>query len=138
MAELTVLFDGGCPLCLREVKTLKRLDGDRQRLAFVVIDDPNYSPDQHQGISYRQAMGRIHAIAGDGQIVTDVAVFRRAYGLVGWGWLYAPTNWPVLGPVVNALYGWWAAQRLQLTRRPSLDQLCDSRCDITRSSAPIN
>ena len=77
MADLTVLFDGGCPLCLREVNTLKRLDGDRQRLAFVDIDDPNYSPDQHQGISYRQAMGRIHAIAGDGQIVTDVAVFRR-------------------------------------------------------------
>jgi len=138
MAELTLLFDGGCPLCLREVNTLKRLDGGRQRLAFVDIDDPHYSPDLHQGISYRQAMGRIHAIAGDGEIVTDVAVFRRAYGLVGWGWLYAPTNWPAVGPVVNALYGWWAAKRLQLTRRPNLDQLCDSRCDITQSSAPIS
>jgi hypothetical protein len=44
----------------------------------------------------------------------------------------------VLGPVVNALYVWWAAKRLQLTRRPNLDQLCDSRCDITRTSAPIS
>ena len=83
-------------------------------------------------------MGRIHAIAADGEIVTDVAVFRRAYGLVGWGWLYAPTRWPLVGPVVDALYGWWAAKRLQLTRRPSLDQLCDSRCDITTAPAEVN
>ena len=81
MAELTVLFDGGCPLCLREVNTLQRLDNGRQRLAFVDIDQPDYNPSLHQGISYRQAMGRIHAIAADGEIVTDVAVFRRAYGL---------------------------------------------------------
>ena len=70
--------------------------------------------------------------------VTDVAVFRRAYGLVGWGWLYAPTRWPLVGPVVDALYSWWAAKRLQLTRRPSLDQLCDSRCDITTAPAEVN
>ena len=138
MAELTVLFDGGCPLCLREVNTLQRLDNGRQKLAFVDIDHPDYNPSLHKGISYRQAMGRIHAIAADGEIVTDVAVFRRAYGLVGWGWLYAPTRWPLVGPVVDALYGWWAGKRLQLTRRPSLDQLCDSRCDITTAPAEVN
>ena len=55
MAELTVLFDGGCPLCLREVKTLQRLDNGRQKLAFVDIDQPDYNPSLHQGISYRQA-----------------------------------------------------------------------------------
>ena len=44
MAELTVLFDGGCPLCLREVNTLQRLDNGRQKLAFVDIDQPDYNP----------------------------------------------------------------------------------------------
>ena len=44
-------------------------------------------------------MGRIHAIASNGEVVTDVAVFRHAYGLVGWGWLYAPTQWPVIGAI---------------------------------------
>ena len=138
MAELTVLFDGGCPLCLREVNTLQRLDNGRQKLAFVDINQTDYNPSLHRGISYRQAMGRIHAIAADGEVVTDVAVFRRAYGLVGWGWLYAPTCWPLVGPVVDALYGWWAARRLQLTRRPSLDKLCDNRCDITTAPAEVN
>ena len=55
--ELTLLFDGGCPLCLREVRFLQRRDRD-QRLAFVDIDAADYDPEAHAGISYRQAMGR--------------------------------------------------------------------------------
>lgn len=138
MAELTILFDGGCPLCLREVKTLKRLDNGVGRLGFIDIDQPDFDPDQHQGISYRDAMGRIHAITDDGEVVTDVAVFRRAYGLVGWGWIYAPTCWPVVGSLVNVLYRWWASKRLQLTQRPNLDDLCASRCDITSTAAQVD
>ncbi|OUW28269.1 MAG: thiol-disulfide oxidoreductase, partial [Synechococcus sp. TMED169] len=109
MADLTILFDGGCLLCLREVKTLKRLDNGAGHLAFIDIDQPDYDPELHQGISYRDAMGRIHAIAADGEVVTDVAVFRRAYSLVGWGWLYAPTRWPVIGSLADVLYRWWAS-----------------------------
>ena len=135
--ELTLLYDGGCPLCLREVRFLQ--GRDRQgRLAFVDIDAADYDPSRHEGIDYRQAMGRIHAISASGDVVTDVAVFRTAYRLIGLGWLYAPTRWPLVGPLVDALYGWWAAKRLQLTRRPSLDQLCDSRCDITTAPAEVN
>jgi predicted DCC family thiol-disulfide oxidoreductase YuxK len=35
--SLTLLYDGACPLCLREVKFLKRRDL-HGRLAFVDID----------------------------------------------------------------------------------------------------
>ena len=129
MAELTVLFDGGCPLCLREVNTLQRLDNGRQRLAFVDIDQPDYNPSLHQGISYRQAMGRMHAIRSDGEVITDVEVFRQAYAIVGFGWLYAPTRWPVISVLVDALYNWWAYRRLQLTRRANLEVLCSERCE---------
>jgi predicted DCC family thiol-disulfide oxidoreductase YuxK len=71
-------------------------------------------------------------------VLRDVAVFRRAYGLIGLGWLYAPTRWPLLGPAIDGLYGIWAALRLRLTGRPSLDQLCDlrsGRCASDRSAA---
>ena len=81
----------------------------------------------------------VRASCGEGGWQGDglVAVFRRAYGLVGWGWLYAPTQWPVIGAIVDLVYSWWAAKRLQLTRRPSLQHLCDSRCDITPSAAQL-
>ena len=128
---LTVLYDGGCPLCLREVKLLGRKDqerhGERLKLAFVDIDRAEYNPDSYAGISYREAMGRIHAIDASGAVLRDVEVFRRAYGLVGLGWLYAPTQWPLLRPMIDLAYGIWASLRLRLTGRPSLESLCHAR-----------
>ncbi|WP_411867216.1 thiol-disulfide oxidoreductase DCC family protein [Vulcanococcus limneticus] len=131
MAELTLLYDGGCPLCVREVRWLGSRDGalhgEEPRLAFVDIDQPGYDPAAHAGVTYRQAMGRIHAIAADGSVLQDLAVFRAAYRLIGLGWLYAPTGWPLLGPLAEALYRLWAERRLWLTRRPDLDTLCRCR-----------
>ena len=124
--KLTLLFDGGCPLCQREVTFLSSRDFSNSIL-FVDIDSPNYDPVLYCGISYREAMGRIHAITSSGEVLKDVRVFREAYRLVGLGWVYAPTTWPVLGPLVDAFYRLWARRRLSFTRRPSLDQLCKLR-----------
>jgi predicted DCC family thiol-disulfide oxidoreductase YuxK len=136
-AALTILYDGGCPLCLREVRFLERRDLTRNagqpQLAFVDIDAPAYSPAAWGGIDYRAAMGRIHALTADGTVLRDVAVFHRAYQLIGLGWLYAPTRWPLLGPLADAVYRLWAAARLRLTGRPALEQLCaerEGRCRI--------
>jgi predicted DCC family thiol-disulfide oxidoreductase YuxK len=128
---LTLLYDGGCPLCLREVKLLSRKDrqrhGEQLKLAFVDIDQADYNPESYAGISYREAMGRIHAIDADGAVLRDVEVFRRAYDLIGLGWLYAPTQWPLLRPMTNLAYGIWADMRLRITGRPSLESLCHAR-----------
>ena len=128
-AELTVLYDGGCPLCLREVSFLRRRDHDK-RLAFVDVDASDYEPEACAGISYRQAMARIHAIRRDGTVLVNVAVFREAYRLIGLGWLYLPTTWPLVRPLVNRLYDLWAAKRLQWTGRADLDTLCSDRCQL--------
>ena len=137
-ARLTLLFDGGCPLCLREVTFLQRRDRrlhpDAPQLAFVDINADDYNSAANGGISYREAMGRIHALTADGQVLRDVAVFREAYRLIGLGWLYAPSAWPGLRQLADGLYGLWAQWRLPLTRRPSLDQLCSCRSEA-RSGA---
>ena len=98
MAELTLLFDGGCPLCLREVNSLRRRDADAGQLAFVDVNDPAYEPACHGGITYAEAMGRMHALRADGHVIRDVEVFRQAYALVNLGWLYAPPAGPCCGP----------------------------------------
>ncbi|MFN7678548.1 MAG: thiol-disulfide oxidoreductase DCC family protein [Cyanobacteriota bacterium] len=131
MADLTILYDGGCPLCRREVRFLRKRDQRlhplKPRLAFVDVDASDYDPSNHQGVTYQDAMDRIHAIDGTGAILRNLAVFRRAYALLGLGWLYAPTGWPLLGPLAEAAYTLWARARLSLTGRPSLDQLCAAR-----------
>ena len=128
-AELTLLYDGGCPLCLREVTFLRRRD-PKGRLQFVDVDAEEYAPELWSGISYRQAMARIHAIRADGTVLTDVAVFREAYRLIGLGWVYAPTTWPLLGGLIDRLYALWATHRLRLTGRSCLDQICAERCSV--------
>lgn len=137
--ELTVLYDGGCPLCVREVRFLRQRDQRRNpgrpRLAFVDIDAADYDPAAHQGISYREAMGRIHGIDAAGAVLRDLEVFRRAYALIDLGWLYAPSRWPLLAQLGNGLYALWARWRLALTGRPDLDQLCHGRASCQRDSA---
>jgi predicted DCC family thiol-disulfide oxidoreductase YuxK len=131
MASLTILYDGACPLCLREVSFLRkrdvRLHADDPRLAFVDIDDPGYDPAAWGSISYGQAMGRIHALASDGSVIRDVEVFRQAYALVGLGWLYGPSRWPLLRALVDGAYRLWAGLRLRFTGRPDLETLIARR-----------
>jgi len=127
--KLTVLYDGGCPLCRREVDFLTRRD-KTNNLKFVDIDCEEYDPEYYNGITYRQAMATIHAIRSDGTIIKNLAVFQEAYKLIGLGWLYKPTNWPVIAPLAKSLYALWANNRLQLTGRELLHRQCNERCKI--------
>ena len=130
--KLTLLFDGACPLCQREVNFLRYRD-KLNNICFVDIDSPNYQPKKFADISYREAMGRIHAITSSGRILKDVSVFREAYRLVGLGWIYAPTTWPILSPFIDHIYKIWASWRLPLTRRGPLEKICKDK-DLCRKS----
>ena len=72
-------------------------------------------------------MGRIHAILPDGTAIKNVEVFRQIYSLLGIGWMYAPTRWPIVGPLVDWLYDIWADWRLQVTGRADLQTLMAER-----------
>ena len=49
-----MLYDGDCPLCMREVNMLQRRDAGQDRIAFVNIGAEDYDPRQNAGISYEQ------------------------------------------------------------------------------------
>ncbi len=128
--KIKLLYDGGCPLCMREIRFLRNKDKGNNIL-FVDISSNTYSPKNYNDISYRDAMTRIHAITDTGEILRDVQVFREAYQLVGLGWVYSPTYLPLIGGFVDSIYALWARWRLRLTFRPSLDQLC--KCHLDKS-----
>jgi predicted DCC family thiol-disulfide oxidoreductase YuxK len=125
--EIELLYDGECPLCLREVNFLKKRDAGRGLVQFVDIAGGDYSPDEHGGIDYETAMGRIHAILPDGTIVKNVAVFRRVYEILGIGWIYAVTKISIAGWLADRIYEIWADLRLLLTGRPNLATLVAQR-----------
>jgi len=125
--KINLLYDGDCPLCLREVNFLQKKDAGRDIVKFTDIADLNYRPEENGDIDFETAMGRIHAVRADGSVVKNVAVFQEVYDALGIGWLYAPTKWPVIGPVVNKLYDLWADKRLAMTGRPNLKAVIAER-----------
>ncbi|XP_038679333.1 uncharacterized protein At5g50100, chloroplastic isoform X2 [Tripterygium wilfordii] len=91
--KIKMLYDGDCPLCMREVNMLRERNKDFGSIKFVDISSEEYSPEENQGLGYETVMGRIHAILSDGTVVTDVEAFRRLYEQVGLGWVYAITKY---------------------------------------------
>lgn len=125
--RMKLLYDGECPLCLREVNFLRRRDAGRGRVAFVDIAAEDYNPAENANIDFEAAMGRIHAIGADGRIYKNVEVFREIYTVLGLGWVYAITKLPGVGAVADWLYSLWADRRLALTGRPDLATLVADR-----------
>jgi len=118
--KIKLLYDGECPLCVREVNFLQKRDAGRGLVAFVDIADDGYTAEANGGVDFETAMGRIHAILPDGTVVKNVEVFRRVYEVLGIGWIYAITKLPIVGWLADALYELWADWRLGLTGRPDL------------------
>lgn len=136
MAEerFTIFIDGECPLCRHEASLLRRLDRGRGRLQLIDIAAPEFDPSPY-GRTMDELMGTIHGVREDGALVTGMEVFRRAYAAVGWGWVLAPSGWPILRPIFDRLYRWFARHRLRLTGRGSAAACEGGRCRIATPAA---
>lgn len=113
--DIEAFFDGQCPLCRREVETLRRLDR-RGRLRFTDISAPDFEP-ASAGVPLERLMERIHGRLPDGSLVEGVEVFRRLYSSVGFSWLVALTRLPGVSHLLDLAYRWFARNRLRLTGR---------------------
>ena len=120
--DFEVFYDGDCPLCLREINMLSRLDR-RSRLKFTDIAAPSFDAVATTGRSWQELMDEIHGRLPDGTMVTGVEVFRQLYGAVGLGFVLAPTRWPLIGRLADAAYTQFARNRLKLTGRCT-DETC--------------
>ncbi|PON61064.1 Thioredoxin-like fold containing protein [Parasponia andersonii] len=128
--RIKMLYDGDCPLCMREVNMLRERNERYGTIKFVDISSEDYSPEENQGLDFETAMGRIHAILSDGTVVTDVEAFRKLYEQVGLGWVYAITKYEPMGKIADAVYGVWAKYRLPMTGRPPLEEILEARRKI--------
>ena len=120
--DFEVFFDGECPLCVREINMLSRLDR-RSRLKLTDIAAPGFDAMATTGRSWDALMAEIHGRLPDGTMVTGVEVFRQLYGAVGLGFVLAPTRWPLIRTLADAAYTKFARNRLKLTGR-CIDQAC--------------
>jgi len=118
--EIEVFYDGDCPLCLREVRMLMRMDKDRGRIAFTDIAAPGFDAAQ-LGLTQDELMKTIRGRLADGTLIEGVEVFRRLYSAVGMGPLVAVTRVPGISHALGAAYELFAKNRLRLTGRCDKD-----------------
>ena len=124
---MRVLFDGDCPLCVKEVEFLRAQDGGKGKLDLVDIAAPTYDPRDNRGVDFETAMASIHGITPAGDVITGVEVFRRAYAAVGLGWMYGFAKYPALLRVADGVYDFWARHRLAVTGRPGMAEVMEAR-----------
>lgn len=111
MTQLTVWFDGGCPLCTREIALMRRLDR-RGAIEFVDVAGDGSCP-----INRATLLARFHA-REDGVMLSGAAAFAamwRAIPLLRPFGLAARNKW-ILGAFE------WLYRRF-LVVRPALQRL---------------
>ncbi|EOD33441.1 hypothetical protein EMIHUDRAFT_455836 [Emiliania huxleyi CCMP1516] len=115
-----LFWDGGCPLCRREIGYYQRLDVDG-RVAWTDIDAAPEALQPH-GVSQEEAMARIHAIGGRGQLLSGVPAFLAVWEQLPYWRLLPPllTAAPGAVPLAEAAYRLFARHRLTVTGRRSL------------------
>ena len=73
MTQLTVWFDGGCPLCVREIALMRRLDR-RGTIEFVDVSDGEAACPLDRG----ELLARFHA-EEDGRLVSGAEAFAAMW-----------------------------------------------------------
>src|SRR5262249_47841680 len=110
-----LVYDGGCPLCVREVGWL-RFWNRRGLLALEDISAAGFDATCYAR-TREELMQAMHGVHPDGRIVRALEAFREAYRLVGLGCLLAPTRWPGLRPLFDVLYRLFAPFSLPVGSR---------------------
>ena len=113
--ELTLYYDGQCPLCVAEVEFLQSRVSQGQ-LAFVDVTQTGFEAAGHN-ISCEAAMAQIHGRTADGEVLVGVPVFARAYQLANFpvlAWLLS-RRW--LMPLLQPAYVLFAKHRQAISKR---------------------
>jgi predicted DCC family thiol-disulfide oxidoreductase YuxK len=113
--DVEVFYDGACPLCMREIRMLRRRDR-RARIRFTDIAAEAFDAPA-VGLSWETLMNRIHGRLPDGTVIEGVEVFRRLYAAVGFRSLVALTRLPGVSHLLDLCYRLFAKNRLRLTGR---------------------
>lgn len=119
MAELTVLYDGGCSLCRASVARAQRFDSHR-RIEFLDLHDPS-APARFPQIDREVALRWMQAVDPHGRVWSGADAWARI-GLLLPGWNLLA--WVLLIPGIHwfaaKTYAWVARNRYRWNR-----DLCD-------------
>jgi len=115
-ARVVVFYDGGCPVCRREISHYRHLDRQRR----IDWHDISAQPEalEHVGLEFEQAMRRFHVVDPEGMLRSGAEAFIVVWQqLPGWRWLARAVRALRLTPVLEWGYAKWAERRWRRLQR---------------------
>ena len=98
---LTVMFDGACPLCRREVGLYQSLT-PLETVAWLDVSEASASVAPQDRARY---MARFHVRRKDGRLLSGAAAFVALWLVMpGWRWLGKLATLPGVTPVLELMY----------------------------------
>ena len=111
---LTVLYDGACPLCRREIGIYRGL---RPNTPVCFSDVSDAAQPLPPGTTREQLLARFHVRSHDGQLLSGAQAFLALWAaLPGWRWL------ALTGRLPGATWAMERAYRFFLRWRPALQR----------------
>ena len=129
--QLTIFYDSRCPLCLTEMKHLVKHDENSHiRLIDLHACDLNRLYPQ---IDKHKAMQRLHGQLDTGEMIYGLDVTCIAWSLVGkYRWLKI-LRWPLIRPITDLGYQFFARYRENIALLVAGKKHC-KQCAIQRDS----
>ncbi len=111
---LTVLYDGGCPLCRREIGIYRNLS-PTEAVCFADVSSTDLP--LPRGLTREQLLARFHVRGSDGQLHSGARAFLALWAVLpGWRWL------ALFGRVPGVVWVMEQAYRNFLRWRPALQR----------------
>jgi predicted DCC family thiol-disulfide oxidoreductase YuxK len=111
---LTVLYDGACPLCRREIGIYRDLESNSP-VCYADVSDPALP--LPPGTTREQLLARFHVRSRDGELLSGAQAFLALWAVLpGWRWLARAGRLPGAHRAMERAY------RVFLRWRPTLQR----------------
>ncbi len=131
-AVYTLLYDGKCPLCRREVDWLCRRGKQALKAVDIACDEFHA---EHYGLRDEDVHRELHGIKADGTVTTGMDSVREAYRVIGLGFLVGFTAYWPFRPITDWAYRRFAANRLRIGSWLGREECASDACQ-TPSEPP--
>ncbi len=120
--KVTCFHDGECPICNIEINAMKKLD-KAGNINWVDITHDKAALAK-VGLTYKQAMDRMHIIDENQQLQSGVIGFLHVWKQLPYYRCIAPIieNVPLLLPLMEFFYRIFARYRLPLTGKKQIEE----------------
>lgn len=124
---MIIFYDGGCPLCVKEMRHLKQLD-QSGLIQFENINEDDFNQ-RFPEIDVTHATNYLHGKLDNGEMIYGLDVTHAAWSHVGRGWMIAPLRWPVMRWFADKAYLFFAQHRSRISRLLTGKERC-AQCSI--------